>query len=138
MLFETKSREAITSSENSLEEKQSYEGKGSSRIDALIYANSLVPFIHLPPPLPPKKDAVPPKRAARKGPPQPSASNAFGGESRNNKRIADSCEVATGGMKKARAAPSNVSINSYSQGSRGAESAESVVNVLLTLGRNHC
>ena len=135
MLFEAKSRDAITSSENSLEEKQSYEDKGKAHIDALIYANSLVPFIHLPPPLPQKKE-VPPKRAPRKGPPQPSAATVFGASSMKNKRMANSDDKAAKEVKKARTAPSNVSINSYSQGSHGAQSAESVVNVLLTLGRS--
>jgi hypothetical protein len=50
-----KSRGAITSSENSLEEEEmeqmpKFKTGSGARIDHLLYANSLVPFIHFPPP----------------------------------------------------------------------------------------
>lgn len=118
-----KSRGAITSSENSLEgeEKEQmpkFKTGSGARIDHLLYANSLVPFIHFPPPPVAKPD--PPvakgKRCKAASSSQPSASSASATTS-SSKR--GSCSAANGGNKKAR---------KVDQGS------ESAVSALLALG----
>lgn len=116
-----KSRGAITSSENSLEgeekEMPKFKTGSGARIDHLLYANSLVPFIHFPPPPVAKPDPPVAKgkgcKAASSS--QPSASSAS--TTSSSKR--GSCSAANGGNKKAR---------KVDQGS------ESAVSALLALG----
>jgi hypothetical protein len=117
-----KSRGAITSSENSLEGETNDQmpkfKKGlGARIDHLMYANSLVPFIHIPPPVP-KPDPPTKGKGGRKAGPssQPSTGSASATTCSSKRGSQDSSK---GGNKKARTVD---------------QSSESAVSALLALG----
>jgi hypothetical protein len=126
-----KSSGAITSDETSLEDKQAspkfkFDGKASgARIDHLLYANGLVPFIHLPIVPPPKPEVQKLKGRGRKGPAQPSAAT-------TSWERGEKINEAGGKAKKAKLGSGMA--NTHAQASSCVNTNESIVSALLELG----